>query len=201
VYRGTGDYQIVDHARDGVEGFISVVGAKYTTARRLAERAADLALRKLRRTQVPCRTATEPLAGGDLDDPAAYAARVADQYGSLVDRATVDHLVAAYGTEVHAVLETGTRHPGALSRLTSERESIEAEIMYAVEQEMAVHLDDVVFRRTGLGTVGHPGTACLRRSADIMGDLLGWSSARRADEVERTVRRFPLKPVASSKGA
>jgi glycerol-3-phosphate dehydrogenase len=66
---------------------------------------------------------------------------------------------------------------------------------------MAVHLDDVVFRRTGLGTVGHPGDACLRRSAEIMGDLLGWSSARRADEVARTVRRFPLKPGASLKGA
>jgi glycerol-3-phosphate dehydrogenase len=201
VYRGTGDYQIVDHARDGVEGFISVIGAKYTTARRLAERAADLALRKLRRKQVPCRTATEPLAGGDLEHPAAYAARVAAQYGSLVDRATVDHLVAAYGTEVQALLETRTRHPGALSRLTSERESIEAEIVYAVEHEMAVHLDDVVFRRTGLGTVGHPGSACLRRCADIMGDLLGWSSARRAAEVERTGRRFPLKPSASLNGA
>ena len=201
VYRGTGDYQIVDHAPDGIEGFVSVIGAKYTTARRLAELAADLALRKLRRKQVPCRTALEPLAGGDLDDPAAYAAQVAGQCGSLVDRATIDHLVAAYGTDVHAVLETRNRHPDALSRLTSERESIEAEIVYAVEQEMAVHLDDVVFRRTGIGTVGHPGATCLRRCADIMGDLLGWSPARRADELERTERRFPLKPGAALNGA
>jgi glycerol-3-phosphate dehydrogenase len=201
VYRGTGDYQIVDHGgREGLEGFISVIGAKYTTARRLAQRAADLALKKLRREPVGCRTDREPLAGGDIDDLAAYSGSVARQYESHLDRATVEHLLAAYGTEVHAVLASKGRHPTALARLAPDRESVEAEVVYAVEHEMAVHLDDVVFRRTGLGTVGHPGWPCLRRCAGIMGDRLGWSPERRADEVHRTARRFPLQPSAAPHG-
>lgn len=49
---------IHDHARtDQLDGLISVIGVKYTTARHTAERAVDLALRKLGRTAVPCQTA------------------------------------------------------------------------------------------------------------------------------------------------
>jgi len=40
-------HTVVDHARDGVEGFVSVVGGKLTTYRLMAEDAADLACRKL----------------------------------------------------------------------------------------------------------------------------------------------------------
>lgn len=54
---------IYDHARtDQLDGLISVIGVKYTTARHTAERAVDLALRKLGRTAVPCQTAHTPIA-------------------------------------------------------------------------------------------------------------------------------------------
>jgi glycerol-3-phosphate dehydrogenase len=49
---------IHDHARsDGLDGLITVTGVKYTTARHTAEQVVDLALRKLQRPPVPCRTA------------------------------------------------------------------------------------------------------------------------------------------------
>jgi glycerol-3-phosphate dehydrogenase len=51
-----------DHAaEDGLAGLVSVQGVKYTTARAVAERAVDLALRRLDRPPVPCRTAVTPL--------------------------------------------------------------------------------------------------------------------------------------------
>jgi glycerol-3-phosphate dehydrogenase len=50
--------EIYDHApRDGLEGLISVIGVKYTTARQTAEQAVDLALRKLGRPFIRGRTA------------------------------------------------------------------------------------------------------------------------------------------------
>lgn len=56
-------FALLDHAeRDGVEGFISIVGGKLTTYRKMAEEAANLACRKLGVT-APCRTAQEPLPG------------------------------------------------------------------------------------------------------------------------------------------
>ena len=45
TYQGTGDYQVVDHGQsDGVEGIITALGAKYTTARHMAEKTVDLAV-------------------------------------------------------------------------------------------------------------------------------------------------------------
>ena len=59
---------------------------------------------------------------------------------------------------------------------------------FAVRQEMAVHLDDVILRRTGLGTIGHPGRVCLERCAAIMAGELAWSPARIQEEIARVDR-------------
>jgi glycerol-3-phosphate dehydrogenase len=75
--RPLGHSRIVDHASDGVKELISVIGAKYTTARATAERTVDLVLRKLGRGGVPCRTMDAVLPGAGLDDkdPADPVAR------------------------------------------------------------------------------------------------------------------------------
>ncbi len=60
--------RIVDHLADGMNGLVSVVGVKYTTARATAERAVDLVLEKLRKPPVPSRTATMILPGAAIAD-------------------------------------------------------------------------------------------------------------------------------------
>ena len=86
-----------------------------------------------------------------------------------------------------------------LSPVAACRETIGAEVVYAVEQEMARQLADVVFRRTGLGTLGHPGEPALERCAAIMATRLGWSAAERAGQLRsdpslffRSRRREPM---------
>jgi len=67
-----GHSDVLDHAREGVKELISIVGVKYTTARAVAERTVDLALRKLGRGPIRCRTAEELLPGASrADQPAA----------------------------------------------------------------------------------------------------------------------------------
>ncbi len=59
----TRDFLLIDHeARDGLGGFVTIVGGKVTTARRMAEAVADLICAKLG-VDAPCRTAEEPLPG------------------------------------------------------------------------------------------------------------------------------------------
>jgi glycerol-3-phosphate dehydrogenase len=54
--------RLIDHeAVDGLPGLVSLQGVKYTTARAVAERAIDLALRRLGRPFVTGRTAVTPL--------------------------------------------------------------------------------------------------------------------------------------------
>ena len=193
VYQGSGEYQVIDHRRGGgVDGALSVLGAKYTTARRLAELATTQVCERLGRPASPCRTARTPLVGGEIDDLERFTRETVADYASRLHGDTVKHLVRHYGTETDAVIATANGAPDRLRRLTPERESIEAEVAFAVEEEMAVTLPDVVFRRTGLGTLGNPGESCLRRCAEIMREHLGWSDTRMTEEMQRTRALFPV---------
>lgn len=182
VYQGTGTYQIVDHHPSASGGVVSVLGAKYTTARRVAEQAVDLAVTKLGR-RAACRTGTTPLAGGDIENVTALESALAAQQAGLVDNAAIRYLVGHYGTEAAAVLSLHASDVRSHAAIAPGRECVEAEVLYAVEHEMALRLSDVVCRRTGLGTIGHPGRAGLERAADIMAVRLGWTPARRDAEI------------------
>jgi glycerol-3-phosphate dehydrogenase len=170
---------IVDHrAEDGVNGLLTAVGVKYTTARLAAERAVDEAVRKMGRPHAPCRTHDTPLAGGYIDRLEDYVdAQTALNPG--LPAGTVDRLVRTYGCEYRAVLRgsDGRFLPGGAGVL-------EAEVEHAVREEMALTLADAVLRRTELAATGHPGAACLESCAGLMAAALGWDGDRRRRELE-----------------
>ena len=60
-------FAALDHAADGVDNFISIVGGKLTTYRQMAEAVSDLVCDKLG-VGAPCETATRPLPGADSPD-------------------------------------------------------------------------------------------------------------------------------------
>jgi glycerol-3-phosphate dehydrogenase len=61
-------YMLIDHAkRDNLEGLITTLGVKYTTARDVAERTINLAAAKLSKTVRPSCSATQPLQAGGTD--------------------------------------------------------------------------------------------------------------------------------------
>ena len=68
--------------------------------------------------------------------------------------------------------------------------TLTAEIRYAMSQEMAVHLDDVVMRRTDLAAGSHPGRAALLATAAEMGRQLPWSAERLHQEIAATERNL-----------
>ncbi|MCA1584414.1 MAG: FAD-dependent oxidoreductase [Acidobacteria bacterium] len=63
---------VVDHRSQGVDGLVSMVGVRYTTARDTAEKATDAVFRTLGYARPPaCRTEVTPLDTSDLDAIAA----------------------------------------------------------------------------------------------------------------------------------
>ena len=68
-----------------------------------------------------------------------------------------------------------------------------AEVVHAVRREMAQRLDDVVLRRTELGTAGHPGDRPLKQCAEVMAGELGWNEAHTRNEIQRVKRNFSLR--------
>ena len=87
VYQGSGEYQVIDHRRGGgVDGALSVLGAKYTTARRLAELATTQVCERLGRPASPCRTARTQLVGGEIDDLERFTRETVADYASAAPR-------------------------------------------------------------------------------------------------------------------
>ena len=187
-------YEITDHRRDlKLSGLASVVGVKYTTCRGLAEKVVNLAADQLGLKVQRCLTERTRLAGGEIDDIEAFendAVRSAGTLGENVAR----HLARTYGTLAGSV-QALAREREELARCLPDSDAIVgAEIVHAVREEMALHLDDVVLRRTELGTLGHPGARALQACAAIMAAELGWGAERTADELQRVEACFKFAP-------
>jgi glycerol-3-phosphate dehydrogenase len=61
-------------------------------------------------------------------------------------------------------------------------------VLYAVREEMAMTLGDVVYRRTELGDPPGPEPEALGMAVRVMGDALGWDEERRAAERASVLR-------------
>ena len=73
---------------------------------------------------------------------------------------------------------------------------IAAEIVYAIRDEMALTLDDVVMRRTGIGQLGPPPDETLDTVSKIMAGELGWDEMRRAREISALAPWFKTREAA-----
>jgi glycerol-3-phosphate dehydrogenase len=177
--------QVYDHARsDHIEGLITVVGVKYTTARHVAEQVVDLVCRKFGRPAIPCATRAAPLYGGDIDRIHDFVAHAVRQRPQGIEPEQVRHLAHSYGSEYQRVLAYLGAASGPTESARGAPEIIRAEVLHGVREEMAQRLADVVFRRAGLGAAGDPGAACLGACAAVMADEFGWSAARTSQELD-----------------
>ena len=192
-----GHDQVRDHAAQGIEGIVSVAGAKFTTARAVAARVTDALLQRLQHEPVPCRTATTPLPGGSVRDVGLAIADARREFDEGLPTDTIPHLIAAYGSRFRDVMDIAAPRPDWRRRVAPDSPVIGAELVLAARKEMAPTLADVVIRRTPLGALGYPGDVPLERAATIVGAELGWSEERRRDEIA-AVQRFYRGAKASA---
>jgi len=67
-----------------------------------------------------------------------------------------------------------------------------AQAVYAIRQEMARTLMDILIRRTGIGTLGDPGSSILEKLAEVAAHELSWSQSRIDQEIETACRALSL---------
>jgi len=184
-----GRAQVHDHGSDGMEGLFSVAGAKYTTARAVAEQVVDRVIRTIPGSWAPCRTASTPLPGGHVRDLALAVAEARRDYDTLVPSDTIPHLVAAYGSAYREVMDLARTRPDWCARVAADSPVIGGELVWAVRHEMAETLCDAVLRRTPLGALGYPGDQAAARAAAIIGAERQWSDERTQMELG-SLRQF-----------
>lgn len=187
----------VDHRRThGVAGLVTLIGIRYTTARGDAGRALDLLLQQAPSAPPPPGTDRRPLAGGDFGDFSALRADALRSPPAACDAAALEGLLRNHGSGFAAVLAQARDSRAELERIDGTT-TIMAEVTHAVRTEMATRLEDVVLRRTDLGSGSHPGMDALQRVAARMSKLLGWDADRTRHEVDATeavLRRHGAAP-------
>jgi glycerol-3-phosphate dehydrogenase len=189
----TRDGVIIDHQkRDNIQGLISVLGVKYTTARVVAEKAIDLAVNKLGVKANKCQTSRTPVNGGKIDDFNAFVQMAkADGFHNLDDE-TVEHLVYTYGSNYEELLSPIKEQPELAERIDSNSHVIKGEIVHAIRHEMALTLADMIQRRTELGSTGLPSIPTLQKCAEIMAGELGWSLEKQKQEIDAVIQKYPF---------
>lgn len=180
-------YAITDHQADlGVSNLISMDGIKYTACRIMAEKATDRVLEKLEKAPVASRTAESVLAGGNFEIREELQTEIRAGVPSAWPDATVTLLAESYGACWKAVVEAES----SSERLLPDGKTPECMVIHALHHEMALHLEDVVLRRTPLGTLGEPSTQVVDRVVELTTQTLGWSTATGESEKAKLMRTY-----------
>jgi glycerol-3-phosphate dehydrogenase len=170
-------------------GLLLVAGGKYTTYRVMAADVIDRAVRRLGGIAPGSRTDHLPLLGAD-GFTAAWRDRqdIARRHG--VTAGVIEHLLERYGTLTVHLLAMTAANPALATPLTGAPEYLAAEVAYAALAEGALHMDDVLTRRTRISIeTPHRGTESARHAAAVMGEALGWDAAVREREIEHYLAR------------
>ena len=133
----------------GPRGMVSVAGGKLTTWRRIGVEAAARALGTIG-LPAPDRRPT-PVAGAG--DPVQIAADLARWHPQLPDGAAA-HLAGLYGALAHEVLAPARDDASLYDLVVAGAPDLRAQVLYAVERELAQTADDVLRRRTTISLRG-----------------------------------------------
>jgi glycerol-3-phosphate dehydrogenase len=176
-----------------VPGLVMIAGGKLTTYRVMAKDAIDAAAHSLRSAGgSPLResiTDRVRLLGADgyetRDNQRVLLARRA---GLHVAR--IDHLLGRYGGLIDDLLDLISARRMLALPIDGAEDYLAAEIVYAVTREGALHLDDVLVRRTRIAMETFDrGVSAAPEVAKLMAAELGWDAATVAEEVEHYERR------------
>ncbi|MBA2783352.1 MAG: glycerol-3-phosphate dehydrogenase/oxidase [Rubrobacteraceae bacterium] len=200
----TRSHVVFDHAKGGsaaggkvksqsaelpqVGGLLSIIGGKLTTYLNLSRQTVDAVFEKLDRKAPKSTSRKVPLPGSETSDFEAFAAGF--RSASTIPEVLSGRLLKLYGVRAAEVLKVGEDDPELLTPLSSivsvETALIGAEVIWALREEMAQTLSDVLLRRTMVGYGPRVGLDVADAAAQVAVKHLGWEDER----AEREVREY-----------
>jgi glycerol-3-phosphate dehydrogenase len=162
----------------------------------MAADAIDHAARDLPGPVAPSCSAEQPLLGADGYQARWNArARLAHEHG--LPPAQLERLLDRYGACVDELLAPLASQPELARLLPGSGGYLAAEIRYACTHEGALHLEDVLARRTRIAIETRDrGAGAAEPAARLMAAALGWDETRRAREVEAFRDRVAAEAAA-----
>jgi len=165
----------------------SLVGGKWTSYRAFSEQVTDKTLAFLGSSREK-GTASLPIGGGhDYPRGKSEIKKWLDDFekSTGIERKQVEVLFRRYGTrarQVAAFMKLGEDAPIAAWPNFSRRE-----ILYLVQNEKILHLDDFLLRRTLLAYLGELSVPLIEELADAVGAGLDWTTDQKKTEVNRAL--------------
>jgi len=172
-----------------VPGLTLIAGGKYTTYRIMAKDAVDEAVKDLGAEVAPSSTDKVPLAGAVgwewLSERPQILARSAG-----IDQEHVETLLERYGTLTKEIIALINAQPELGELLPGGETHLRAEVVYAAATEGAMHLTDILTRRTRISIEARDrGLSAAPHAAALAAPILGWDDARVAEEIDIYHRR------------
>ncbi len=166
-----------------VAGFVSIAGGKFTTYRVMAKDAVDFAIGSDAK-RLPSVTRHIPLVGAE-----GYRAAESELKSIITGlgwgTSMTDHLFHRYGANIRDIAEIALREPDLARPLEHAPAYLRAEVVYAMTHEGALHLDDLMMRRTRMVyEYLNEGMDALPEVAELARVTLGWSDEQVAHETE-----------------
>ena len=181
----------IDHyKRDGIQGLISIVGVKYTTA--IIE-ARDIVVEVCKRLgQSNFRRQPVPVlpGAGRLRQSRSLGLEGSTRLKEGWNFDSTNRFKCHYGTTSNKIRMLADKNPD-LSEPVLEGVSITAaEVVHFAREEMAQKISDILLRRTNVGWFGFPGDVFIQRCGEIMSEELGWDLKRKQAEIDDVKKEF-----------
>jgi glycerol-3-phosphate dehydrogenase len=162
------------------KGLISIIGGKLTTYRELAEQAVNRVGKMLHRKLPECRTEGTLLPGAYRLDEAREALEAVAE----LSEEGVERLLDIYGGRSIELLALAGTEPPLHRALDDSRTVLAAEVVFAIREEMARTLADIVHRRLMIGLTADQGRPLYEMVAAVAASELGWTDEERHAQIE-----------------
>ncbi|WP_082500835.1 glycerol-3-phosphate dehydrogenase/oxidase [Agreia sp. Leaf244] len=172
-----------------VPGLVVIAGGKWTTYRVMAKDAIDAAVSALDGKIAGSVTEDIALLGAEGYQAAwNKRSKIARRFG--VHTVRIEHLLNRFGTLTDELLDLISANPELAEPLPGADDYLAAEVVYAASHEGALHLEDVLARRTRISIEAWDrGVSAAPVAARLMAGVLGWDEARIEREVANYLRR------------
>lgn len=178
-------------------GLFVIAGGKYTTYRVMAADVVDAAAERLGSDVAPSVTANLPILGAvgyqELLDRVTEVAATAG-----LPEQTVTHLLGRYGSLTDEIFDLIAAVPALAEPIPGAEDYLAAEAVYAATHEGALHLDDLLTRRTRISIeVPDRGLRAAPEIARLIAPHLGWDDERTNTEINRYFDRVHAELAAN----
>ncbi len=176
VYNTSRKYEITGEKKNGIEGLITVEGGKFTTSRMLAEKAIDKALNILKFPKKRSISENQYLDVSNIKNFNEFVKIKQKQYADFLPE-QIEYLAKNYGTEIDKIFSIANNDKTLLEPLNTDGENL-AQVLFAIKNEMALTLPDIMLRRTGIALLGNPGNETIKKVANLVAKEFDWDNEK-----------------------